>query len=355
MNTYFLCLTQYENVGDLLINKMLVEEVAKYGDVYLDCPHAPENFRQYLFTNENVIDINQKYQVSFKKSNIIRFLLFLKHHDIQMFLQSPGPIKKGKGFGHFYFSLAHRLVKFIGIPYCYIGKCCSAVAAKKERISLNNVAAAYVRSYSGVEYIKQLGYNHVDYIPDLAFLLKDRVTVSAKKKTAVLTFREIKNEKEKFLEWLNNVVSYLLQNGYQVEFFYQVKRDERFMKELYSQFDSNSVKFIENIIWYDSFGYYADKEIVISNRLHSLLVGAVYDVIPLAYNDGDVLTSKIYDVFSSSFNNYKYLIADINSNSNLEYITDNCELIRIGLRKDCLNNARRCQETINLINTINQN
>jgi len=355
MNTYYLCLAHYENAGDLLINKMLIEEIAKYGDVYLDCAHAPEDFRKYLFANEHIIDINHRYQLSFKKSNLICLLAFLKHNNIQLFLRPLGPIKIGKGLGHYYSSLAHRLVKFMGISYYYIGKCCSEVSARKKRINLDTVDAAYVRSYHSVEYIMQLGYNHVGYIPDLAFLYKDRVAVSPKKKTAVLTFREIKKGKDKFLEWLNMVVSYLLLNGYQVEFFFQVKRDEVFMKELVNLFDPHSVKFVEKLLWYDSFDYYADKNIVISNRLHSLLVGAVYDVIPLAYNDGNELTSKIKDVFSSSFGNWQYLMEDFSSINNLTYIIDNCESIRHELQNDCLSNANKCQVTINgIVRTINR-
>ena len=35
-NFYFLCITQPSNLGDLIINKMLVDELCRYGKVYVD-------------------------------------------------------------------------------------------------------------------------------------------------------------------------------------------------------------------------------------------------------------------------------------------------------------------------------
>ncbi|WP_373941208.1 hypothetical protein OEG92_15795 [Polaribacter sejongensis] len=36
MKIYFLVATQHDNLGDLLINKMLINEISKYGTVYVD-------------------------------------------------------------------------------------------------------------------------------------------------------------------------------------------------------------------------------------------------------------------------------------------------------------------------------
>ena len=40
----YIVATQYDNMGDLLINKCLVDELTVYGHVYLDTKKVPEQF-----------------------------------------------------------------------------------------------------------------------------------------------------------------------------------------------------------------------------------------------------------------------------------------------------------------------
>lgn len=49
MNSYFICATQPTNLGDLVINKMLVDELCRYGKVFVDAYGLPEEFTKYLF------------------------------------------------------------------------------------------------------------------------------------------------------------------------------------------------------------------------------------------------------------------------------------------------------------------
>lgn len=67
MNSYFICATQPTNLGDLVINKMLVDELCRYGKVFVDAYGLPEEFTKYLFENKNAVDVYDTYHLSVKK------------------------------------------------------------------------------------------------------------------------------------------------------------------------------------------------------------------------------------------------------------------------------------------------
>ena len=144
MNTYFLCLTQYVNVGDLLINKMLIDEFCRHGYVYLDCPDAPEEFRRFLLLNKNVIDINKVHKFSVRTLNFYRFPSILKKCNITHFSQSPGPIRKKDSYANRIFAkYLHYILKPNKIRECKVGNCCSAIEARGDMININHSSEIY--------------------------------------------------------------------------------------------------------------------------------------------------------------------------------------------------------------------
>lgn len=301
MNIYYLCLTQQSNMGDLVINRMLIQELGKYGTVYVDCYGVSKNFKHYILNSQNTIDVYKEYGISLKKAKLIKFADFTKRFDIRLFVQSPGPIAEPDSFlTKMYLRLVYKWVKMNHIPFYRIGSCCSAIMARKNKLHNCNVSYYFLRAKNTVEYMKSLGYNNVNYIPDLAYLLPTE-NLTDKKKIAVINFREIKTDLSTFMSWIKEVVGLLILNGYTVELYYQVQKDKIFMQAIYDNLSEYNVIFRDNILWFNNIDYYADKELVISNRLHSVLVGASYGVIPIAYIDTDALIAKIKDIFLSSF------------------------------------------------------
>lgn len=354
INTYFLCKTQYVNVGDLLINKMLINEYSRFGKVYLDCPDAPEDFRKFLFDNNRIVDVNMKCSFSVSTRKIFRFPSLLRKYNISVFSRSPGPIagpvKKNNGIIKKIVSYyLHTCLRLSNVKECLVGKCCSAIEARCGKINIVPTTEIYVRSLSGVSYMRSLGFSNVHYIPDLAYLLHFRVQPSEKRKIAIISFRTIKTDKTSFFNWLSEIIDYLLANNYQIEMYHQVKKDKDFMDELYNRFKREGVVLKENLLWYDSFNYYADKDIVISNRLHSLLIGAVYNCIPLAFIDGDPLTNKISDVFCSSLSIPERFLSRFEESNKIKKLINDKELIREQLQQDCQKNADLCRSTIESI------
>lgn len=350
MNIYYLCLTQQSNMGDLVINRMLIQELGKYGTVYVDCYGVSKKFKQYILESQNTIDVYKEYGVSLKKGKLIKFAYFTKQFNVRLFVQSPGPIAEPNSFWtKTYLRIVYKWVKANRIPFYRIGSCCSAIMARKGMLHNCNVSCYFLRAKNTVEYMKSLGYNNVDYIPDLAYLLPSE-TFSVKKKKAAINFREIKTDLSTFMSWIKDVVSLLISNGYTVELYYQVQQDKIFMQAIFDNLNNYNVVFREEILWFDRVDYYADKDLVVSNRLHSLLIGASYGAIPIAYIDTDVLIAKVKDIFQSSFDGkcFNY----ITTNRSLDVIKKalkNKEKYQKQISYIFRRNKSLCQNTIKLI------
>ena len=349
-NTYFLCRTQYVNVGDLLINKMLIDECCRYGKVYLDCPAAPDNFRKYLFDSNHIVDVNKTLNFSARSIKIWRLPNLIRKYKISVFLQSPGPITIINGLASKLFSrVLHLFLNLSHVKRYRVGFCISAIEARRGKIKIASTSETYVRSLSGVNYLHSLGLSNVHYIPDLAYLLHYSVQPSEKRKIAILSFRAVKTNKTSFFNWLSEIIDYLLANNYQIEMYHQVKKDRDFMEEVYHRFKHDGIVLRDNILWYNSLNYYADKDIVISNRLHSLLVGVVFNCIPMAYIDGNPLTNKINDVICSSLPVPERFLSRSEESNKVIALINNRVKVREQLQQACQKNADLCRSTINSI------
>lgn len=351
MKSYFLCVTQPTNLGDLVINKMLIDELSQYGDVYIDCKNTPDVFSRYLFESPKAINLWEKYGVSLKTGNIAKWWWFIKKHSIDLYFSSPGPIGMGKKNAiSYYFQVVNKLLSFAHVKRYRVGNCCSQALTEGRTLETKGVEAFYLRSKKTVDQLISKGADNVSYIPDLAYLLKKTAQKTEKKKTAILSFREVRKNIEQFEAWLDDVVSTLLNNGYEVEFYYQVKADENFIKNLYSRYNSQGVKLRQDMVWFDSLDYYSDKSIVISNRLHSLLVGSVYGALPYAFVDSNPKTSKVGDVILSSLSNpEKYLASLDYPGCGLLELIQNWGALSKKLDEDV---TRNCLQCCNIIRDI---
>ncbi|MBQ0160139.1 MAG: polysaccharide pyruvyl transferase family protein [Bacteroidales bacterium] len=359
-NTYFLCATQYSNVGDLLINKMLIDELSRYGKVFVDTKNIPTDFLCYLLEdNDNVFDVYATEGISIKSGNFPAWMTFLKKANVGLFVQNPGPIVVYPFFHirYFYFKLMNTCLRTLRIPIYRIGSCCAAVLAQGRKIPNKGIKKSYFRSKESVKNLQKAGLGNIDFIPDMAFLLNNRVKVKDKRKIVVLSFRPIIDDRSLFEKWLKSTIEGLVGQGYNVEFCYQVKSDEQFTKELYEQFKSPNVTIRSELLWWKDLDYYADKEIVISNRLHALIIGAVYGSIPIAAVNDDAKVSKIKEVFDSSFNEELNLITNYEDDGFISHVINNKEAIGRSIRNSVIQNANICRDRIQDIFTclVNKN
>ena len=94
VNTYFICATQPDNLGDLIINKMLIDELSIYGYVYLDAWGIPDEFKLPLLENENVIDVSNFIFTVKRRSlrYLFLYIFFLKRKNVKLISRSSGPL-----------------------------------------------------------------------------------------------------------------------------------------------------------------------------------------------------------------------------------------------------------------------
>lgn len=349
MNSYFLCVTQPTNAGDLLINRMLIEELSIYGKVYVDCYNCPEYFTSILIgCSENIVDVYKTFGFSLKRGAFINFFIFLRNHNIKLYTQSPGPLNKIRSFPlMFSFKIIRGILCLLKVPFIRIGNCCSAAMNTGINVLESNSVEYYVRSKKGVNFLNQFREEGIHYIPDLAFLYKRHVNDCKKNKIALMSFRQVTKNLDEFVTWVKNCVCILQNNGYDVLFYHQVKTDKSFMQYLYDKLRDDKIQLRSEILWYDDFSFYANKSIVVSNRLHCLLMGVVYNVIPLAYVDEEKRVQKIKEVFESSMlNNANNYIADVTSNKKLEDIISNITFHQMIIGDVVEENFKVCSKTI---------
>lgn len=302
MNSYFICATQYSNLGDLMINKMLIDELCKYGKVYIDATGVPDDFKYPLLENKNAEDVD-KFGFSAKRlsiSNILRFIKFIIRNEVRIITRSPGPLCDSSIKIRLGFSLINLLSRVCGAKVFYFGNCCSQAMMNKEPLHSTYVNSVFVRSRQSVDYAKKYMNCQVSYIPDMAYLMNSE-RVYNKKKKVIIDYRPLFNEKDKAISDLKSIVHDFRDHGFEVELYYQVKTDKEETFSLYEQLKGEGVSIRKKVLWYNEIeSYYSDKAFVVSNRLHSLLFGAVYGVIPIARLSNDAKVAKILHVFQSS-------------------------------------------------------
>lgn len=301
-NTYFICATQTGNLGDLMINKMLVDELCKYGKVYIDVYGVPEDFKLPLLSCSNVVDVSS-FNFSVKRlsvKNLFCFISFMKRYNIRLITRSPGPLSEPSLKVRLGFSLINCLARLYKTKVVYLGNCCSQAYANRTKLKNTYMNEIYVRSQCSVEYAKKFFSCPVHYIPDLAFLMAKR-KVYDKRKTVIVDYRMVSDKMEKTIADLKSILHDFRLLGYEIELYYQVKSDKEEIFRLYEKLKGENVKIREEILWFNEIeSFYSNKSFVISNRLHSLLFGAAYGVIPIARISDDSRVAKIEHVFKSS-------------------------------------------------------
>lgn len=348
VNTYFICATQTGNLGDLIINKMLVDELCKYGNVYLDVFGIPDEFQQPMLENENVVDVSSfGFTVKrFSFNNLFKFIFFLKRHDVKLITRSPGPLCEPSNKVRVGFTIINKLAQFCRAKVVYFGNCCSEAIAKEDILKTTYMDGIFVRSLQSVEYAKTYLKCPVSYIPDMAFLMASPKACE-KKKTVIVDYRSVADDNEKSVSDLKSIVHDFRSLGYAVELYFQVKSDIEDMLSLYEILKDEGVTMRKKILWYEDMeSYYSDKAFVVSNRLHSLLFGAAYGVIPVARISDDPHVTKIMHVFKSSLPEMFYQDMMINRHVDVNRLVSEENICRRNLAESMQDSKKKCSEII---------
>lgn len=299
-NTFILNLNvQYENAGDLLINKCLITELRKYGQPIINISGMPKDFLDSL-------ELEKKEGV--KK---IRFLFFIlaglfqslfRTHNIYIF----------SGPGHAYgtslsyalrllrFGLYWRIFRLFGVKT--IKAACSAgpfsqIVKNAERFCATAFQWFLVRDSISLSYCKKLGIK-CEYFPDLSYLtnIKFEKKKLYSEEYVVLSFRESSHGLDSTVDYAEKLfqkMDRLLENLHQssiskIVISYQVSRDRDFclkFKERYSRMDYEVIFHNEKLNVEKALSLYSQAKFIFSNRLHVLLLGLISGSLPLAIID----------------------------------------------------------------------
>ena len=183
-NTYYICATQISNLGDLVINKVLIDELCNYGKVYLDAHNIPDDFKAPLFRNANVVDVSKRDLTvkSLSVCNIFRFIKLIRKEKIKLITRSPGPLVDPTERIRYGFSLINIIGRILGAKVVYFGNCCSMEKSKRAIMKSTRQNAVYLRSSESVDYAKNYLKCEVGFVPDMAFLMPVDSTKIHKKK-----------------------------------------------------------------------------------------------------------------------------------------------------------------------------
>jgi hypothetical protein len=300
MKIYFLLATQHDNLGDLLINKMLIDEVSKYGTVYVDAAGLPASFKEAVITNE-IKDFEKEYGGSLKRPSGYKLLSAVRTN-FDYYFKSPGP---SGGIGYDFKSILTTTVLAFQFNYLSKGKIKLnlvgndiIIQTKLDKWFQKNTNRAFknylVRSVENRDQLIEMGYKNTSFIPDVAFIY-DNKGVKIIKNNVYISFRNLKddNYKDKIITILRETIPFYKQQGLKVEFFFQVESDYEFNHFLFKIFQSEGIHFKSTCLRFDEISYFNKAKYVLTNRLHVMILGIVHEAIPVLILNDDQKTAKI--------------------------------------------------------------
>ena len=160
-----------------------------------------------------------------------------------------------------------------------------------------------VRDRASLAVLQAAGMERCEYFPDLAFLPPRPPLSDAPRGKACFSFRQFVpdvRDTSGYGSSLRNAVAGLASSISQStdlrpEFFYQVVEDQEFTAALSSE---TGISLHSDRISLTSFGdYFASAGIVVSNRLHCLLLGALCGAVPIALTSRD--HTKLVSLFET--------------------------------------------------------
>jgi polysaccharide pyruvyl transferase WcaK-like protein len=347
--------TQYENLGDMVINRNLLFLLRKHGEVIVNDNDTPQDFLDNLgvvseerFTN--------KYSGRFFLKVLTVALKLRGKKDIYLFIP-PGHRVSDLKVKQLILSLILIIFSILGIKVCEVGVSIGSFNWMKqlaEKLKSGFIHFYGVRDKLSRDIGNQYGIKNLSLVADLSlayplmlehnkkyanqehgdYLIKELEGLS---NFSVLSFR-IDTTDPKTKNYSESVTSYILETVAKLNqplvLAYQVTQDKVYMAELYEKLKSkgHAVRFID--IQLDLAGaelLYSRAQYVLSNRLHVLLFAALVNSLPIAIiNPAD--NRKISALFADAHLNE--LILDVEDKDfvklekSLANIADNKEAIK---------------------------
>ncbi|MEP7706671.1 polysaccharide pyruvyl transferase family protein [Paraglaciecola sp. 25GB23A] len=313
---FFKVKTQFENLGDALINRELIKQLKPTEKLIICIKNVPTDFLKNL-------DIESAVLVN---SSIYFYYLMLKSrlslNNVNYFLNPGGyggKISPKKVIMYLGTTFIFSLFKIIGIKVHRVGVSFSNLSTFHSymlRLQSKVLYSNSVRDSLTFEICRKLKIRVSKIVPDLAFTLAYENSNLEKTYDIVISVRKPNNNIESLFIALDKIVKSA--HG-KILFIYQVKFDQDFQERLYSRYKSYDVELRDlSKLLTENERLFSQCKYVVSNRLHVLLLAMSKGAMPLALID-PAENSKIIGIFKDA--NIFKLIKDY-TNCNNAYFSN---------------------------------
>lgn len=291
--------TQASNAGDALINRELLRLLRAKGEIRAISGGMPPAFLHEMeLAADEVIGANN---IDLFKALFTQAL----HGGGQLYLVlTPGDIFGGASKDGIARGLVFPILRALGVRIIRIGASIGKFTPLRARTEAWLSRWSYflgLRDAISIAAANGYGMKHIGPFPDLAFML-DRVARPARPiHTAALCLRDDHSndaDREKLVRSIDSLLA--ADSALQVVCVVQVERDESFMRRLTERYQaSHRTRFVQESRIDALLALYDDVDIVITNRLHSMLMAVSRGALPVALLDHEA-NRKIVGIMSDA-------------------------------------------------------
>ncbi|MES2663877.1 MAG: polysaccharide pyruvyl transferase family protein [Pseudomonadota bacterium] len=290
---FFNAKTQHENLGDAIISRELLNLLDDYGIIHVLAQNdTPEDFLELIEAHRRTCYQSPFQFIATLITKAFKSLWnrsFNKSKTSVYYVLNPGGFSGDLSSKGVVFQIALVLIyAFLWVLRVRVVRLGASAGpfspgrAKIERIKSMFMYKNTVRDSLSMNYAKKIGLRHVEFFPDMAFMLKpitnSRITgVSLTEPYAVFSFRS----ESKYLHYdasIETVIQRCIQNISEMQGLDRVYASQVSYDRLRNRDLSNTLKNIEGDSYIvddlasdDYLRLYRDARVVMSNRLHVLL------------------------------------------------------------------------------------
>lgn len=304
------------NVGDILINKYLIEEYAKYADVYIDCEGMPNEFQNIVLSSSSgrVHNFKEIEDKGLRSLRIFQILKQINKKGFTIYTRNPGPLAL---IQMPILTFIKRLILYSSFLYAqrqHLGTILIGVDINLPNNSfLRWINVSFLKRINEIVLRSQDNVNktikfipNIKAMPDMAFLSNDIDMLDVEPihntKKIAICFRK-SSEFDNLVKSIIPIIHYLKDKGYSVDIIYQVEEDQKSCELLYDKLRMTGICYRNKMIKFEDLDTYRNYDIIISNRLHVLLMGIVHGALSLGIISHSKKEDKIKSLFSSVFEN----------------------------------------------------
>lgn len=300
---YYSASTQFSNAGDALINRELLSLLRLFGEMRIARAGAPDAFLEEIGARPGEVRHEKRSALMLE---MIKRAIQGKASEQSYLVLTPGDPPGNISVGDLVRALLFPFLRLLGVRIVKIGASVSRMQSSRLRLEafLSKFMYYYgLRDQGSIERARSFSFRNTEYCPDLAFNL---VPVQAGESASALGI-SLRNDNLTEEEWhelrarCKSLVTSLATgtgDDPKVAFVAQVERDAAGMRDLQREWSFPGSDFIQSHSLRDLQDRYRELGIVISNRLHVILLAAASGSTPICLPTG-TKNSKITQLLHS--------------------------------------------------------